>query len=123
MAEHNYITRTDSAGSVNIAEEVIATIAAEAVRAVDGVGGFSTSLGGEIAEFLGKKGAPRGVKVTCTEQEISVDVFFLVQYGSRIIDVAKAAQEAVVSNIEAITGIAVRQVNVTVCGVTFEKNK
>jgi len=123
MAEQNYITRTSAEGSVHIAEEVVATIAAEAVRAVDGVGGFSTSLGGEIAEFLGKKGGSRGVKVTYAEQELTVDVFFLVQYGARIVDVAKAAQEAVVSNVEAITGTAVRQVNVTVCGVTFEKSK
>jgi len=123
MAEQNYITRTNTEGSVNIAEEVIATIASEAVRAVDGVGGFSTSLGGEIAEFLGKRGGARGVKVTCVEQDITLDVFFLVQYGARIVDVAKAAQEAVVSNIEAITGVTVRQVNVTICGVAFEKSK
>ena len=123
MAEHNYITRTDTQGSVNIAEDVIATIASEAVRAVDGVGGFSTSFGGEIAAAFGKKAASRGVKVTCTEHDITVDVFFLVQYGTRITDVAKAAQEAVVSNIEAITGVTVRQVNVTICGVIFEKSK
>lgn len=123
MADNTYITRTNAEGSVSIAEEVIATIASEAVRAVDGVGGFSTSLGGEIADFLGKRASARGVKVTCVEQDITVEVFFLIQYGARIVDVAKAVQDAVVSNIEAITGVTVRQVNVTVCGVSFEKSK
>jgi len=123
MAELNYITRTEAHGSVNIAEDVIAAIAAEAVRSVDGVGGFSTSLGGEIAERLGKRAVSRGVKVTCTGNDVTIDAFFLVQYGTRITEVAKAAQEAVVSNIEAITGLSVREVNVTVCGVTFEKSK
>ena len=123
MAELNYITRTDAQGSVNIAEDVIAAIACEAVRGVDGVGGFSGSFGGEIAERLGKKASSRGVKVSCEENNVDVDVFFLVQYGAKITDVARAAQEAVVSNVEAITGLTVRQVNITVCGVTFEKTK
>jgi len=123
MAELNYITRTEAHGSVSIAEDVIAAIASEAVRSVDGVGGFATSLGGEIAELLGKRAVSRGVKVTCTGNDVTIDAFFLVQYGTRITDVAKAAQEAVISNIEAITGLSVREVNVTVCGVTFEKSK
>jgi len=123
MAENNYITRADAQGSVNISEDVIAIIASEAARSVDGVGGFSTSLGGEIADRISKKASARGVKVAVEEHDVSVDVFLLVKYGSVIVDVAKAVQEAVVSGVEAITGLQVKQVNVTVCGVQFEKSK
>ena len=122
MAEH-YITRTDEQGSVSIAEDVIAAIVSEAIYSVDGVNGLSASFGGEIVERLGKKSAVRGVKVSFVENEVEIDIFFLVQYGAQIIDVSKKTQEAVVSNVEAITGLTVRQVNVTVCGIAFEKAK
>ena len=123
MPENNYITRADAQGSVNISEDVIAIIASEAARSVEGVGGFSTSLGGEIADRFSKKASARGVKVAFEEQDVFVEVFFLVKYGSVIIEVAKAVQDAVVSSVEAITGLHVKQVNVTVCGVQFEKAK
>ena len=123
MPELNYITRTETQGSVSIAEDVIAAIACEAVRGVDGVGALAGTRGGELADRLGKKASSRGVKVSCEENDVEVEVFFLVQYGAKITEVARAAQEAVVSNVEAITGLSVRQVNITVCGVIFGKTK
>jgi len=123
MPDHNYVTRADAQGSVNISEDVIAIIASEAVRSVDGVGGFATSLGGEIADRLSKKASGRGVKVSFEENAVLLDVFLLVQYGTVITDVARAVQEVVVSTVEAITGLQVERVNVTVCGVQFEKVK
>ena len=119
----NYVTRVEAQGSVSIAEDVIATIAYEAARSVDGVGGFSTSLGGKIADRLSERASVRGVKVFVEDNEVSIDLFFLVQYGAVILDVTKAVQETVASSMEAITGLRVKQVNVTVCGVAFEKGK
>jgi len=124
MAETNYITRAGDSGSVHISDEVIATIAQQAVREVDGFGGFATSFGGEIAELLGsKKQTGRGVKISTADNEVTVEIFILVQYGTVINRVAEAAQAAVVSSMEAITGLPVKTVNVTVCGIVFEKEK
>ncbi|MCL2842253.1 MAG: Asp23/Gls24 family envelope stress response protein [Oscillospiraceae bacterium] len=124
MPETNYIIQTGEQGSVHISEEVIAIIAQEAVREVDGFGAFATTFGGEIAERLGsKRPTHRGVKIHTTENEVSVDIFILVQYGTVIHSVAAAAQEAVASSMEAITGLAVKSVDVTVCGIVFEKEK
>ena len=125
MAENHYITRVSEQGSVYISEDVVATIVAEAVREVDGVGGFAISLGGEIAERLaGKKaGYHRGVKISFQENEVVVEAFVLVQYGVVIHDVAKAVQEKVSDSVEAIMGVRVKAVNVTVCGISFDKEK
>ena len=123
MPEQNYIVRETAEGSVNISEEVLATIAAQAVREVDGVGGFATTLGGEIAERLGKRAPSRGVKLAIEGEEVTVDTFILIKYGSVIGDVSRAVQDAVTSGIEAMTGITVKAVNITVCGVAFEKTK
>ena len=123
MAEHQYISRTGEQGNVNISEEVVATIVGQAVREVEGVGGFATSLGGEIAERLGKKPGHRGVKIAFEENEVVVEIFVLVRYGMEINTVAEALQEAVASSVEAMTGVGVKAVNVTVCGIAFGKEK
>ncbi|MCL2569097.1 MAG: Asp23/Gls24 family envelope stress response protein [Oscillospiraceae bacterium] len=124
MAENHYITRVSEQGSVYISEDVVATIVAEAVREVDGIGGFATSLGGEIADRLGgKKPGHRGVKISFQENEVVVEAFVLVKYGVVINDVAMAVQEKVSDTVEAIMGVRVKAVNVTVCGIAFNKEK
>jgi len=123
MPENHYIIRAGEQGSVYISEDVMAAIVAEAVREVEGVGGFATSLGGEIVGRLGKKPGHRGVKIACEGNEVTVEVFVLVRYGRVINAVAVAVQEAVASSVEAITGVMVKAVNVTICGITFDKEK
>jgi len=123
MPENHYITRVSEQGSVFISEDVVATIVSEAVREVDGIGGFATSLGGEIAERLGGKKPTRGVKIAFEDNEVVVDAFVLVKYGMVIADVAASVQEKVADSVEAIMGVRVRAVNVTVCGIAFDKEK
>jgi len=122
MPDNNYITRIEEQGSINISEEVIATIACEAVREVEAVAGFARFFG-EIVERLGKKNLQRGVKIAIEENRITVDAYILIQYGAVIADVAQAVQEAVATSIESMTGLSVKAVNVTVCGIAFEKAK
>ena len=124
MAESNYIVRKEESGSVHISEDVLATVVGETVREVEGVGGFAMSFGEEIAERLSKRShSSRGVKIAIEENEVTIDIFILVQYGSVIAEVARAVQEKVITELEAMTGIKAKAVNVTVCGVAFEKAK
>ena len=123
MAETNYISKETAGGSVHISEDVLSTIVSQAVAEVEGTQGLATSLGSEIAERLGKKNVARGAKVSIEGDEITVDVFILVKYGTAIQDIAVNVQAAVASGVEAITGISVKSVNVTVCGIVFEKGK
>jgi len=124
MPEQNYLTRRGEQGSVHVAEEVIATIVHEAVREVEGVGGMARVRGGgEGGERLSKHAASRGVRIAIAENEAVVEVFILVAYGTVIAEVAGAVQEAVASALEAITGLSVKTVHVTVCGIQFDKPK
>ena len=123
MPETTYITKAGEGGSLHIAEDVIAGIVFESVRAVEGIGGFSTSLGDEISERLGKKSYSRGVKVTTDENGIVVDVFILVKYGTVIQEIAAKVQEAVMNGVKDIVGLDLLAVNVTISGIAFEKNK
>lgn len=119
MAE-NYIIRKGEKGNVNISEEVVAVIAAAAVAEVDGVAGFSSAIGSELTEFLGKKSISKGIKIQFGEEQIQVDTIITVRFGYNITDVAQRVQEAVGSAIEAMTAIK-PVVNVHISGVAFDK--
>ena len=116
-----YVTRTDEKGSINISEDVICIIAAAAMQDVQGVDGAPTTLGNDIAGLLGKKSPSRGVKIRIEEEAIKVDAFILVRFGYVISEVAKEVQNAVANAVEATTGLTVSEVNVHVCGITFDK--
>ncbi len=103
-------------GNVNISDEVIATIASLAATEVKGVCGMvSSSIG--FAELLGKKNLSKGVKITREENNISLDLSVIVEYGTKIPDMAWEVQDKVKGEVEVLTGLNVVGVNVLVEGV------
>ncbi|HHW42488.1 Asp23/Gls24 family envelope stress response protein [Desulfofundulus thermobenzoicus] len=110
-----------SLGSIRIADEVVRVIAGLAATEVTGVAGMSGGVVGGIAEMLGRKNLSKGVKVEVGEKEAAVDIFVIMEYGTRIPDVAVQIQENVKRAIEAMTGLSVVEVNVNVQGVSFSQ--
>lgn len=106
-------------GSVRIADEVVAVIAGLAAMEVEGLAGMSGGLTGGFAEMLGRKNLSKGVKVEVGEKEAAVNIFVIVEYGSKIPEVALNVQENVKTAIESMTGLKVVDVNVHVQGVSF----
>ncbi|MCL2335993.1 MAG: Asp23/Gls24 family envelope stress response protein, partial [Firmicutes bacterium] len=84
-----------------------------------GVSGMSGGVVGGIAERLGRKNMSKGVKVEVGETETAVDLSIIVDYGSRIPEVAANIQSSVKTSIEKMTGLKVVEVNVNVQGVAF----
>ena len=116
-----YVSRSDELGNIHISEEVLAVIAAAAALEVEGVGGLAANLGTDLAELLGKKTLSRGIRLEVAEENVTVDVNILVKYGHTIPEVGRAVQEAVMSSIEATSGLTVEAVNDNVGGVIFAK--
>lgn len=116
-----YVSRSDELGNIHISEEVLAVIAAASALEVEGVGGLAANLGTDLAELLGKKTLSRGIRLEVAEENVTVDVNILVKYGHTIPEVGRAVQEAVMSSIEATSGLTVEAVNVNVGGVIFDK--
>ena len=56
----DYMTLPEQNGSVNIAKDVIAAVAVDAVREVEGVAGMMTSMGG-VMDLVDKKNAQKGL--------------------------------------------------------------
>ncbi len=112
-------TETQDANGIQIADDVVAVIAGVAVAEVPGVAGMSGGFAGGITEVLsGKKNLAKGIKVDVGEKETKIDVNIIVEYGSRIPDVAFEIQNRVKKAVETMTGLKVVAVNVHVQGVS-----
>ena len=107
-------------GEIQIAPEVIEVIAGLATIEVEGIAGMSGGFAGGIAELLGRKNLSKGVKVEVGQREAAVDVSVIVEYGSRLPEVASAVQRDVKRSIEMMTGLSVIEVNVHVHDVQFK---
>lgn len=118
MAENKqYAVQPLENDSVQISEDVIAEIVAHAACEVDGVVGVNSKPGSDIAELIGKSWG-RGLKVTVSENNsVSVDCNLTVVYGKNVVDVAKAAQIAIINALESLSSIQIASVNVNICGI------
>ena len=109
---------------IEISNDVIAVIAGVAVSEVQGVASMSGGFAGGITEVLsGKKNMAKGIKVDKTENTAKIDVNIIVEYGSRIPDVALEIQNRVKKSVESMTGFKVEEVNVHVQGVDTNISK
>ena len=109
---------------IKIANDVVAVIAGVAVSEVRGVASMSGGFAGGITEVLkGKKNLSKGIKVDADEKEVKIDVNIIVEYGTRIPDVAFEIQNKVKNAVENMTGLKVAEVNVHVQGVKTEKDE
>ena len=125
MAEENKAVKESEAqktGSVNISNDVVSIVASLAASSVKGVSGMVSSMSGGIAELLGKKNMSKGVKVSVSDKDVTLNLSIIVEYGAKIPDVAWEIQEKVKSEVEAMTGLNVIAVNVSVEGVNVPKN-
>ncbi|AEI41234.1 Asp23/Gls24 family envelope stress response protein [Paenibacillus mucilaginosus] len=107
-------------GTIQIAPEVIEVIAGMAAVEVPGVAGMSGGFAGGIAELLGRKNMAKGVKVEVGQREAAIDVSVVIEFGTRIPEVASGVQQNVKQAIESMTGLSVVQVNVHIHDVIFK---
>ena len=113
----------ENSDGIKISNDVVAVIAGVAVSEVPGVASMSGGFAGGITEVLsGKKNLSKGIKVDSDEKEVKIDVNIIVEYGSRIPDVAFEIQNRVKKSVENMTGLKVAEVNVHVQGVKTERD-
>ena len=109
---------TADSSSIIYANEVVATIAGVAAGEIEGIAGMS-SVSGSI---LGRnKNITKGVKVEVGPEEVSCDLYIVIEYGRPIQKVAAEVQENVRKSLETMTGLHVVRVDVHVQGVSFDK--
>ena len=106
---------------IQISSDVVAVIAGVAVSEVQGVAGMAGGFAGGISEvFSGKKNLAKGIKADINDGKAKLDVNIIVEYGSRIPDVAFEIQNRVKKAVENMAGLVVEEVNVHVQGVNTD---
>ena len=75
----------DSTGTITYANEVVAVIAGVAANEVEGVAGMCAASG--ISEVFSRntKNVTRGIKVELGTEEVSVDIYLMIEYGTRML--------------------------------------
>ena len=104
-------------GTVEIADEVISTIAALAATEVEGVASIIGNITHEKAARAGSRALSRGIKIRVEDKEITVSMVILMQYAYSIPETTRKVQEKVKNTLETMTGLSVREVNVSVADV------
>jgi uncharacterized alkaline shock family protein YloU len=104
-------------GRIEISPTAIASVASQAVLNSYGVVGMaSKSLVGGLAELLGRD-SKRGVGVRLEGDQIIIDLYVIIEYGTRISAVAHNIMSNVKFSVEKALGVPVFQVNVHVQGL------
>lgn len=106
-------------GEINVAPEAIAVIAGiTALECFGVVGMCSRSLQDGIAELLrGKENLTKGIEVRIDNDQVILDLYVIVEYGTKINEVAHNVIENVKYAVENQLGLIVLKVNVHVMGV------
>ena len=108
-------------GEVQIADEVVATIAGLAATEVEGVASMAGNITNELIGKLGVKNLSKGVKVLVTDRSVDVDLALNIEYGYSIMKVSEKVQDRVKSAIENMTGLEVAMVNIRIVNVNMGK--
>ncbi len=99
--------------------DVIATIAGGAAVDCYGIVGMASKnqLKDGLTEILRKENFTRGVIVRKDEDEVHIDMYIIVSYGTKISEVAHNVQTKVKYTLDQTVGLAVDSVNIYVQGV------
>jgi len=109
-------------GAINIDESVLENIAGlSAMESYGLVGMSSRKTTDGLVELLKKENLSKGVKVHTDGDKIVVDLYIVVQFGTKISVVANNIIDKVKYNIENLTGLKVEKVNINVQGVRVQK--
>lgn len=102
-------------GKIEVSPTAIASLASQAVLECYGVVGMATKdLASGIVEILQPSSHRRGVDVQVGDDLIVIDLYVVIEFGTRIATVAQNIQSAVKYTVEKALSVPVAAVNVHV---------
>ncbi len=105
-------------GTININTDVISTIAGSAAMECYGLVGMSSKSATDgLSKLLKKDNIQRGVKVHLEDNSVVIDLYVIIQFGTKISVVANNIIDKVKYNVENQTGTKVKKVNINIEGV------
>jgi uncharacterized alkaline shock family protein YloU len=117
------ITSSNEKGSVIISEEVLASIATNAAKDIDGVSSFSNRPVDVVSTLKsGSLKVMSPVRVLQTGDDITISIYLNLEPNQKIKSVAQDVQKNVKEAVQNMTGRLVSKVNVIVAGIDFEES-
>lgn len=106
-------------GQIDISNEVIATIAGGAAIDCYGIVGMASKnqIRDGLTEILRKENFSRGVVIRQENDELHIDMYIIVSYGTKISEVAFNVQSKVKYTLKKTIGMSADTVNIYVQGV------
>ncbi len=110
---------TKGIGSVKIADDVVARIAALAALEIDGVSAMAGNYTSENIDKVSPKNLQKSSKIAVNDGKVRVDMSILMKYSYNIPATSKQVQDRVQNSIQSMTGLDVTDVNVRIAGITM----
>lgn len=118
--KNTYLSQEDETfGTVKIADDVVAMIAALAATEVDGVASMNGNVANELLSRVGVKGLAKGVRVDIFNKKVKVELAVTMEYGFNIPATCQMVQNRVKTAIENMTGLEVTDVNIRIAGINM----
>jgi len=111
------VAEQTSLGRIDISPTAIASVAARSVTQAYGIVGLATKNFADNVVRALSGDAHRGVVVIVDGDRVEIDLYVIVEYGTRIASVAASLQNLVRFNVEKALGVPVGAVNVHVQGL------
>ena len=119
----NEAEKSTLVGKIKIADNVAAAIANIAAQEVDGVVKVIGSSTSPITEMFGKRNLAKGVKINMDEEGTNIELALVILHGVNIVKIAEEVQRNVKEAVESMTGISVKNVDITISDIVFEEKK
>ncbi len=105
------------AGTIKIHNNVIASIASLAAGEIEGVKAVGGDFRSGLFELLGKKFL-HAVSVEINKnEEVKLNIPLVIKYGYNIPEVANKVQENARNNLEKMTNLSIKEINVNIQGI------
>jgi len=115
MAESEF--KHNELGSIMIQKDAIASIVRQSTLQSYGVVGLAPKNLMENIRQLLSKDAKFGVEVEFDHDGLVIDIYIVVEYGTRIKSITNSVVNSVKYNVEKTVGLPVRRINVHVRGL------
>ena len=122
--KNSYVLNEDEKfGTVKIADDVVAMIAALAATEVDRVAAMAGNMTNELLSRVGVKSLSKGARVYVSNKKVKVELAITMEYGYNIPATCQRVQNRVKAAIENMTGLEVLDVNIRIAGINVTKDK
>lgn len=109
---------TNEHGSVSYSEEALANIVGVSTMGCYGVVGMASKNGKNgFWELLKRESLSKGVKIHNKNNKLTIELYIIVQYGTKISVIANNVIQKTKYNVENYTGLNVSSITVNVQGV------